>query len=458
MYDLSKEMNLFYYNKVVLPNSEKKKLREKKKNNVERLFSGLKEYNQENTTDFKIAEVIEQGSVAMSTVTQNEENDYDIDVAIIFDKDNLDSIGHRAIKNIVANALERKCSAFNTQPEILSNCVRIKYSDNYHIDFAIYRRFLNWGEYSYEHAGATQWNKRDPRAINNWFKNEIKQHGEGLRQVIRLSKMFCKSRSYWEMPGGLIQSVLCDEVFSNDGDSRLDEIFYNTLKKIVHRLKITKEIDNPTDSSLSLLLKEKDKTKVKNLETRIERILDDLEILFENDCTIKKAKDAWKKVFNHEFWDPANEDSVFSESYNLMKSNCKSILGYDDTEEFIGNFVPIALMRVEFKIDCRVKNDVRTKKLRKMIKNDELVPLDCELEFYLENVPVSSPYKVFWKVKNNGEEAIKNNQIRGQILDGGIASTWIEHSAFPGNHFVECYIIKDGICVAEDKIDVFIDG
>jgi hypothetical protein len=93
-----------------------------------------------------------------------------------------------------------------------------------------------------------------------------------------------------------------------------------------------------------------------------------------------------------------------------------------------------------------------------MIKNDELVPLDCELEFYLENVPASSPYKVFWKVKNNGKEAIKNNQIRGQILDGGIASTWIEHSSFPGNHFVECYIIKDGICVAKDKIDVFIDG
>ena len=53
----------------------------------------------------------------MSTVTQNEANDYDIDVAIIFDKDNLNELGSIAAKNIIVDALNRKCTNFKTPPE-----------------------------------------------------------------------------------------------------------------------------------------------------------------------------------------------------------------------------------------------------------------------------------------------------------------------------------------------------
>ena len=47
-----------------------------------------KEYNKEHNTDYKISESRVQGSMAMHTVVQNDENDYDIDVAIVFESDN----------------------------------------------------------------------------------------------------------------------------------------------------------------------------------------------------------------------------------------------------------------------------------------------------------------------------------------------------------------------------------
>ena len=230
MYDLSLEFKKFYYNKVVLSKKETTNLREKKNLNITRLKDGLVEYNEENKTNYKIAEVLEQGSVAMSTVTQNQKNDYDIDVAIVFDDTNIAGLGQREIKNIVVKALKKKCTNFKKEPEALTNCVRIVYSDNYHIDFAIYRRIKNDdGSYKYEHAGS-EWRERDPRAINNWFKDEIKTHGEKLRQAVRLSKMFCKSRESWQMPGGLIQSVLCDEKIQDY--KRMDEMFYYTMKEV----------------------------------------------------------------------------------------------------------------------------------------------------------------------------------------------------------------------------------
>lgn len=467
MYDLSLDFKKFYYNEVVLSKEETNNLREKKKLNIQRLKDGLEEYNAENKTNYKIAETIEQGSVAMSTVTQNEENDYDIDVAIVFDDTNLDGLGHRAVKNMVVNALIKKCTNFKTPPEALSNCVRIVYADNYHIDFAIYRRTKNDdGSYKYEHAGSEKWNPRDPRAINNWFKDEIKIHGEKLRQAVRLSKMFCKSRSDWKMPGGLIQSVLCDEKIQNY--DRIDEMFYYTMKEVAKRLDNDIEVYNPTDEEQSLLLKESDRDKMNNLTNRLKNYLSKLDILFDDKCTLKEAIEAWYEFYQHDFWtyDEENEKraSDLSESAILLKSSNMDLVEYDDTEEFIENIMPVKEKHF-IKLDCKVKEfEVKKDKIiiKQVIKLSTLnnlgrrVPLKRKLEFYLDINKVPYPFEVYWKVKNNGYEALKRNCIRGDIFKNPEEPFDIleEESDFAGDHYVECYIVKNGVCVAIDRIKV----
>ena len=141
MYDLSKEFLKFYNNHVVLQREKQQELRKKRDLNLDRLKAGLDEYNAENKTSFKISETRTQGSMAMHTIVQNDSNDYDIDVAIVFDKDNLNGKEARAIKNVIVDALKRKCTGFKNDPEPKTNCVRITYADGYHVDFAIYRRF-----------------------------------------------------------------------------------------------------------------------------------------------------------------------------------------------------------------------------------------------------------------------------------------------------------------------------
>ena len=91
MYDLSSKFASFYNDSVVLSQAKQNNLHSKKDLNIQRLKDGLKEYNEENNTSYSIAETYVQGSVAMSTVVQNEDGDYDIDVAVVFDKSrNLD--------------------------------------------------------------------------------------------------------------------------------------------------------------------------------------------------------------------------------------------------------------------------------------------------------------------------------------------------------------------------------
>ena len=118
MYDISSKLDKFYETCVVLPRDYQNELYEKKNLNLSRLNEGLNEYNEEYGTDYSIAESYVQGSVAMSTVVQNEDNNYDIDVAVVFDYTNLGNKGAQAARNIVANALRRRTKQFNTEPEI----------------------------------------------------------------------------------------------------------------------------------------------------------------------------------------------------------------------------------------------------------------------------------------------------------------------------------------------------
>lgn len=454
MYNLSSKFNTFYGKHVVLSKDQKSELFNKKNINIKRLKEGLAEYNSEKGTNYKLAEEpVVQGSVAMSTVIQKEENDYDIDVAIIFEKDKIPD-GITATKNIVVEALKKKCKQFNTEPEAKINCIRINYSSGYHIDFAIYRRYKGDDDnYVYEHCGS-EWRERDPRAITQWFLNANREKEYKLRDVVRLLKMFSKSRDSWKsMPGGLIQSVLAKEQFQEH--DRMDERFYHTVKAIRDRLKGDKEVLNPTDEDKSLKLVSKDNAKMDNLYNRLNDKLSKLDVLFDSSCTYNQAIEAWEEFFNHSYWTgQKKEEKVQVENTYASVAESEEFTYFRETEEFIQYLMPVNY-QYEANLDCRVsKGGKFIGYLKNMIKRKEVIYPGYSLDFRAEtNVP--EPYEVYWKVRNKGEVAKEKDDIRGQIVPSKNL-THSEGAKYKGKHYVECYIVKDGECVAKDRIHVHI--
>ncbi|MGG0938708.1 cyclic GMP-AMP synthase DncV-like nucleotidyltransferase [Brevibacillus centrosporus] len=447
MYDLSSMFHTFYKKHVVLPKAEKTKLFDKKDLNLQRLKDGLEEYNKEKGTNYKIAESMVQGSVAMATVIKNESNDYDIDVAIVFEKDKIPD-GTIAVKNFVVDALNRKCTGFKVPPYAKTNCVRIEYADGYHVDFAIYRRYKDEdGNYQYEHCGS-QWRSRDPKAITAWFIQENKDKNYQLRELVRLMKMFSRSRKEWVMPGGLVQSVLVNEKFQTY--SRIDERFYYTLRAIKDRLFLDKDVNNPTDPTQTLKLIQKDNTKITNLYNRLNTYLAKLDVLFDSGCTKPQALAVWKEFFNHDFWDQQVVLENVSKSLAYLSEN-EDDQDYQETEEFIEYLFPIDL-QYSLELDCRVtQNGWRITRLSEMLRKKELLQPQKKLDFFVKT-DVPGPYDVYWKVKNKGVVAKRKNEVRGQIVKRTLQHT--EHTKFKGEHFVEVYIVKNGVCVARKKINV----
>lgn len=459
MYDCSKEFNKFYRREVVLPEKAKNELREKRKKNVKRLKDGLLEYNEEKGKTYKIAEERIQGSMAMHTITQNDENDYDIDVGVVFESDNLYDLGPLATRNIMANALERKTKQFAEEPDVKTSCVRLKYkSTGYHVDFAVYKRYKKflWNdEYTYEHAGS-EWSVRHIKTLEEWFNDEIKSKGNNLRKTIRLSKMFCKSRNSWKnMPSGLIQTILCSEEFTT-AYLRLDEIFYYTMKAIVNRLDFNLEVRAPVDNERTLITREVDYQRMKNWKSRLESKLEDLDILFDSKCTYSDAMNAWESFFNHSYWEKQKLSAV-----NKRYSEDK-LQSFEDTEQFIEDIYPTIHEQYYVKIDCKISgNGFSPMPILEYIHKfaptlKKIKPHNLTIKCKIGNTNCPSYDKILWKVLNVGPEAKRRNNIRGQIQDKGKEIT--ENSIFHGEHYIECYLIKNDICVAIGHIDVPIGG
>ena len=127
---------------------------------------------------------------------------------------------------------------------------------------------------------------------------------------------------------------------------------------------------------------------------------------------------------------------------------------YRDTQQFIEDRFSVDITE-SVSIDCEVtQNGWRPTRLREMLRTGALLRADKSQKFWVTGSSVEQPYELKWKVLNRGPEAERRDMVRGQIVESSKPGVRVEHSDFKGEHVVECYIVKNGIVVARDRIDV----
>lgn len=247
----------------------------------------------------------------MWTINQHPNDEYDIDVALVFKKHHLPDDAFDSRERI-AKALQKVGGNFAKEPEARTNAVTIWYADGYHIDFAIYREYTDdIGVEKIEHAGAN-WSARDPQEVTEWFEKMVAEKSpkpeqgatvekEQMRRIVRLVKKFARSRDSWSLPGGLIISTLVDESFRPDLH-RDDMSLEQTLRTILTRLSLSEVVYNPVDRTQLLTNKDVYLKQVKRFKKRIADAIRKLEVLHNPKCTKSDARSAWEWLFQHEFW------------------------------------------------------------------------------------------------------------------------------------------------------------
>ena len=311
MYDCSKEITGFHDKHVRLSAADSSKLAGYREANKTRVNNGLK------TAENPIpARHINQGSYAMQTINQHPDNDYDIDVGMIFNKEDLegpqggDKTALDTRKMVLDAVMDEK---FKTPPEIRQNCVRIHYNEGHHVDMPAYRETQNGdGQTKIELAGK-DWTESDPEAVTKWFNKAVidnspdETNGRQMRRIVRLLKYWCKSRTSWNMPTGFIISKLVDERYVSKKD-RDDQSVYETMVAIRNRFLADENVYHPILSGV--LISEGKEAAVTQFKDRLDTAIDDLADLFDPDCTKKAAIKAWKKIFKHSYFDDVLENSA----------------------------------------------------------------------------------------------------------------------------------------------------
>ncbi|MCA1605577.1 MAG: nucleotidyltransferase, partial [Acidobacteria bacterium] len=129
-----------------------------------------------------------------------------------------------------------------------------------------------------------------------------------------------------------------------------------------------------------------------------------------------------------------------------------------NTEEFLEerHGIPIRINPAfEFRIKARVvpRDGFRTYELR---SRGNKVGKSRNLKFSIARSTVPEQYQLYWKVRNFDKEAINADCIRGQVVKDDGTRSKDEPTAYRGRHYVECYAVKDGVCVAMDRQPVII--
>ncbi len=143
----------------------------------------------------------------------------------------------------------------------------------------------------------------------------------------------------------------------------------------------------------------------------------------------------------------------FADTENKVIEKCSyHHVYFRNTEQFISDMFPVRDLYM-LRINCKVsQNGWRDFFLIDFLRSKGYLRRHKSLDFFIESTTCPTPYDIYWKVRNVGHVAEEKDCIRGEIKPGNAHHK--ESTDFYGEHFVECYLVKNGVCVAQDRIDV----
>jgi len=421
MFNCHTALNAFYQQDVRLGPTRRARLKESRKACLGHVKEGLRRLGHP-----VYERVCLQGSYVMHTLNQHPNGEFDIDVAVIFKKEDLPKSPLKA-RQRVATAMRASGVRFATMPLARLNAVTAWYSDHHHVDLAVYRESTSfWGESVLEHA-SSEWTARNPVEVTRWFKKEDKRLSPTLddgatvepgqfRRVVRLIKMFTRSRLHWDLPGGLIISSLVAEVYEPD-PARDDVALYRTLVRLQKRLRESCDVKSPADSSV-LTRRDKYARQVRDLLARLNDILPRLAILFDPLCMEPRAFRAWWFIFRHDFWlkrARAAELAALKQPQNLRIQ-----VGLGDSSS--GPFTLYHPSHGPISRGTHVRFALR------------------------KRLGVDPPFTCHWKVQNRGSEAQAARDLAHDVV--GAEPFFLQEAKYTGRHTVSFELIKDGRIVA----------
>ena len=459
MIDYSVQLEAFEDSQIRLPSVLKKRLYAHRDANRDRLIARLPK----SIAGLKLDEnnFKPQGSVAIDTIIQTifTEEEYDIDIGVVVPAGQLVEAGRTLSVGDVRERLRKALEdgRFKRQPVLMTNCARVFYADEdaekHHVDVPIYRkRTTAEGSTVRELAGESGWIESNPTQVSTWFRDEIARRnnavpdsGGQLRQLVRLLKRFARSRKEWLdlLPNGMKLTMLaveCAPAFD-----RLDIAFRNLLEAIGMRLATNCEILNLAHEDKPPITRTKNDPNVLQLKGKVSAALDRLRTL-DAPATggAAETRQAWE-------WILQPGDFFSSVEKAISRTDSVAVVAEEvelDTDVPWRQPLPWP-ERLAYQAGVKGQKKGRNGGWYGFASGEKLDK--SESLRFVPSTSAPTPHEFYWQVVNTGSEAGTAKCLRGEILepsDNRADGIREESTGYTGRHWVECFVVRGGVCVA----------
>jgi len=392
-------------------------------------------------------DIIPQGSYAHKTIIRpvTESNEFDAD--LLFELVEFEDWQASDYVQQVYNAF-RGSAIYRDMVSRKTRCVVVNYTGDFHIDVVPYLERHDDKYVTNRHKNLFE--LTNPEAYNEWLDEKNRITNDNAIKVIRLLKYLRNFKSTFAVKSIILNVLLCQQI--NDAALLEDPDCYkdlpSTLRTVMNKLSsyvsmysFLPTIADPsgTGESFSDRWNQDGYSNFRKWMIHYADKINDAYVDTDFNSSLKK----WQSLFGDSFKAPRIKPKSFSP------------IAYNNTEQ------KLADVGIELRINPNYILRVKARALPKagfreftLSKQGNRVGINRSIRFSIDYCNVPEPYQVYWKVLNRGEEAQKRNSIRGTIDRGNNAIS--EVTSFKGPHYVDCYIVKDGICVAKNKQSVII--
>jgi len=406
-------------------------------------------------------DVIPQGSMAHRTIIKPQAGrEYDADILL--------ELAHQkdwTPYDYIQATYEafRRSGIYKSMVSRKSRCVRVSYAGDCHID--VVPCFEYEGSlYICNRSGEGSFERTNPVGYSQWLEEHDGTAAGNLIRSIRMMKWLRDYKTTFTCRS-IILNVLLSETVTEHRLISDPQYYKDVPTSFVHILEdlatylqpysaVVPTIADPSCPEVTFNHRWSDDAQFFNLR----------ECIMTYAAWAREAYDAPTKKASLAGW-----QKLFGEQFDDAQSAAKAVLATDESalevakstrapaEQFIDDLFPRAdtSYRVRIAGRTRLKAGFRSYDLH---SHGNRIERSREIDFRIVECNVPEPFDVLWKIRNRGDDAINANALRGEIRRGSRDNGRGHHeqTQYRGEHYVECYIIKDGKCVASHRQPVII--
>jgi hypothetical protein len=389
-------------------------------------------------------ELIPQGSYAHRTIIKPAKQNKGFDADVLL---HLSPVPGWTAEDYVENLYSafRDSGTYKDMVGRKTRCVMVDYADDFHIDVV---PFLSRADGMYvTNRHEDDYERTNPEGFTEWFEGRDQLAGGNLIPVMRLLKFVrdtkqnfkVKSFVFNTLVGGQVEMV--DLVKDADCFADVPTTLHTVVSKLDDYLQLNETMPAIPDPSnfLDDLSKRWNQDEYANFRNKFHLYAGKIKEGFaekDKDASVRK----WREVFGEDFAKAKVvklAQSIFSRPATAPPSEHfieESGIPVDIEPSYAARLEATVLEKDGFRRYALQEHGMRVERARRV-------------QFRLVT-DVPGPISIKWKVRNLGYEALSANCLRGEITADDGTQTKVEPTRYKGDHYVEAYVIKDGVCVA----------